>query len=161
VTCTAWSAVGPSDHAGRYARPVSYVDSEILEQRLWLTWPSTMPLLKQPAVTRETEWAWLWDHVIPKDDIVLDKASVRPHIDAAITGAPGIGKSTLVQMFGVSQTVAAHFPDGILYANQQTADVRVWLSRWAEQYGLDLPKAAKPYCGAMRCESSSCGWQCL
>jgi transcriptional regulator with XRE-family HTH domain len=121
----------------------SDVALKTIEQRDWLTWPSTMPLLKQPAVARDIEWAWLWDHVIPKDDIVLDKASVRPHIDAAITGAPGIGKSTLVQIFGVSQTVAAHFPDGILYANQQTADVRVWLARWAEQYGLDLPESGQ------------------
>ena len=49
-----------------------------IEQRDWLTWPSTMPLLKQPAVTRETEWTWLWDHVIPTDDIVRGKASTRP-----------------------------------------------------------------------------------
>jgi len=114
-----------------------------IEQRDWLTWPSTMPLLKQPAVTRETEWAWLWDHVIPTDDIVRDKARTRPQIDVAIFGAPAVGKSTLVQMFGVSQVVAAHFPDGVLYASQQTADARVWLARWAEQYGLNLPESGQ------------------
>ena len=93
------------------------VDPEILEQRLWLTWPSTMPLVKQPVVMRQAEWDWLWERVIPTDDAGRPDLDTAFHVDAAVTGAPGVGKSTLVQMFGVSQTVAAHFPDGVLYAS--------------------------------------------
>lgn len=116
------------------------VEDEILQQQAWLTRPSTVPLLKQPLVVRQAEWDWLRERLIPPGRAGGEgKTWVGPKVDVAVTGAPGSGKSTLSQMFGGSQETAAHFPDGTLYASQQTADARVWLAEWADLYGIDLP----------------------
>ncbi len=117
------------------------VDYETLQQQVWLRWPTTMPWLKQPVVMRKVEWQWLWEHVIPIEDFTPVATTATSRIDAAIVGAPGMGKSTLALMFGSSAAVATHFPDGVLYASQQAADARVWLAQWAEQYSLELSKS--------------------
>jgi len=58
-------------------------------------------------------------------------SAIQPWVDVVIAGAPGMGKSTLAQIFAASQQVVAHFPMGCCMPAQQTADVHVWLARWA------------------------------